>query len=138
MEPSIEVKKDSEEGEREVIAGGVALADLEPPDRSRTTRKWELWSYYIYYIGNSGLGPFNFAPTYAYIQWLQTHGSRISFAIQVVLFLLIGSMADFGTWRRYILVVFSAVSFGLSFGWLGVDTPEQWQTATGMYIVGLM
>lgn len=26
------------------------------------TRK-ELWSYYLYYVGNSGLGPFNFAPS---------------------------------------------------------------------------
>lgn len=28
--------------------------------RKTTTRK-ELWSWYAYYVGNSGLGPFNFA-----------------------------------------------------------------------------
>jgi hypothetical protein len=29
-------------------------------ERKTTTRR-ELWSWYIYYVGNSGLGPFNFA-----------------------------------------------------------------------------
>jgi len=27
------------------------------------TDKWEIWSYYSYYIGNNGLTLFNFAPT---------------------------------------------------------------------------
>lgn len=27
----------------------------------RTTTRKELWSWYLYYVGNSGLGPFNFA-----------------------------------------------------------------------------
>lgn len=27
------------------------------------TDKWEIWSYYAYYIGNNGLTLFNFAPT---------------------------------------------------------------------------
>lgn len=27
------------------------------------TDKWEIWSYYLYYVGNNGLTLFNFAPT---------------------------------------------------------------------------
>lgn len=27
------------------------------------TGRWELWSYYIYYMGNTGLSSFYFAPT---------------------------------------------------------------------------
>lgn len=27
------------------------------------TDKWEIWSYYAYYVGNNGLTLFNFAPT---------------------------------------------------------------------------
>jgi hypothetical protein len=25
--------------------------------------EWEIWAYYSYYIGDNGLGGFNFAPT---------------------------------------------------------------------------
>jgi MFS-type transporter involved in bile tolerance (Atg22 family) len=48
----------------------------------------------------------------------------ISFAIQVVLFLIIGSFADYGTWRPWILVFWSIVAFALGFGWLGVYQPS--------------
>ncbi|KAK4702256.1 hypothetical protein P7C70_g3970, partial [Phenoliferia sp. Uapishka_3] len=212
MDPAVEKKSESMEPGQDVVGAGAA--DLEPPNYKSTTGKWELWSYYIYYIGNSGLGPFNFAPTYVaklgvksknmlaytlplnHSQFqnllalaghnldqpgvacdytvacvlpfaglaqrnvnsivlltngvlgspllvhstgaLTLHASQISFAIQVVIFLVIGSVADYGTWRRYILVVFTAINFGLSFGWLGVEKPEQWQTATGLYIIGLI
>lgn len=125
----------------------------------------------MYYIGNSGLGPFNFQPTQfqnlLYLAGvnlgstdscdgsttcvlpfggkpaqdinsivLVTNG--ISFAIQVVLFLIIGSYADFGRWRPYILIAFTVISIGISFGWLGVEDPSQWPVATGLYIVGLI
>ena len=84
------------------------------------TSKWELWSYYAYYIGNTGLGLYQFAPTAFQNLLSQAAGDSgvlrfagslrtvdsivllsngISFSIQAVLFLLIGSYADFGTWR---------------------------------------
>ena len=34
---------------------------LPSQDKYQTTR-WELWSFYLYYVGNSGLPTFNFAP----------------------------------------------------------------------------
>lgn len=62
----------------------------------------------------------------------------ISFAIQVVLFLVLGSLADYGSWRPYILMFWSVVAFGLGFGWLGVHHADQWAVGTGLYMVGLI
>ena len=81
------------------------------------TSRWEIWAYYAYYIGNNGLTLFNFAPTAFQNLLYQAAGDSgtlvfagrvrtinsivllangISFAIQVVLFLIIGSYA--GEW----------------------------------------
>lgn len=60
----------------------------------------------------------------------------ISFAIQIVIFLILGSYADFGTFRPNILIVLSLVAWGIGFGWLGVHTPDQWQTGLGTTLIG--
>lgn len=44
--------------------------------------------------------------------------------------------ADFGSSRPNILIVLSIVAFAIGFGWLGVHTANQWEVATGLYIVG--
>ncbi|EAW18709.1 MFS transporter [Aspergillus fischeri NRRL 181] len=127
-------------------------------ERYRTT-KWEIWAYYAYYIGNNGLSLFNFAPTAFQNLLYQAAGDQgtlpfagrqrsinsivllsngISFAIQVVVFLVIGSFADFGTWRPNILIVLSVIAYAIGFGWLGVHTQEKWHIAVGLYIVGLI
>lgn len=62
----------------------------------------------------------------------------ISFAIQVVVFLILGSFADFGSWRPNILIALSAIAFGVGFGWLGVHTEDDWHIGVGLYIVGLI
>lgn len=123
------------------------------------TSRWEIWAYYTYYIGNSGLTLFQFAPTAFQNLLAQAAGESgllrfagsdrtvnsivllsngISFSIQVVLFLVLGSFADFGTWRPYILTVQTVIGVAIGFGWLGVHTPEKWELAAGMYIVGLV
>jgi MFS-type transporter involved in bile tolerance (Atg22 family) len=123
------------------------------------TSKWEIWSYYCYYIGNNGLTLFNFAPTSFQDLLYEAAGTGttlrflgrertinsivllangISFAIQVVLFLVIGSFADYGTWRPWILVFWSVVAWAIGFGWLGVHTSDKWHIATGLYMVGLI
>lgn len=55
-----------------------------------------------------------------------------------MVFLLLGSFADFGTWRPNILIVMSIVAWGIGFGWLGVHEPSKWQVGVGLYIVGLI
>lgn len=78
------------------------------------TSRWDIWAYYSYYIGNNGLTLFNFAPTAFQNLLSQAAGEAgtlrfagvnrtvnsivlvangISFAIQIVLFLVIGSYA---------------------------------------------
>lgn len=155
-------KKDLSEPSRALeVAGELpgtvmpALAEGDIP----TTTKWEIWTWYAYYIGANGLSLFNFGPT-AFQNLLSQAAPEsgllefagrlrdvnsivllangISFALQAALFLIIGAYADFGTGRRWILVVWSLIAYGIGFGWLGVHRPEQWKIATGLYIVGLI
>jgi F0F1-type ATP synthase assembly protein I len=62
----------------------------------------------------------------------------ISFAVQIVVFLVIGSFADFGNWRPNILIVLSVVAYAIGFAWLGVHVSDEWHAAAGLYIVGLI
>lgn len=83
-------------------------------DPKYETTPWEIRAYYIYYVGNNGLTLFNFAPTAFQNLLFQAAGDSetlrfagndrainsivllsngISFAIQAVLFLIIGSYA---------------------------------------------
>lgn len=54
------------------------------------------------------------------------------------MFLVIGSFADFGTWRPNILIGLSLVAWAIGFGWLGVHDAGKWEVGTGLYIVGLI
>ncbi|CBQ73374.1 related to AUT4-breakdown of autophagic vesicles inside the vacuole [Sporisorium reilianum SRZ2] len=135
------------------------------------TGRWELWAYMVYSVGNSGLGPFNFAPSQFQnllsqqatnvgasqcgndgqpdcrlmfmgkdrtVESIVLLSNGISFAIQAVLFIAIGSFADYGKNRPYILIVCTVIAIAISFAWLGVTKPEQWQIGTGLYMVGLI
>ncbi|KAJ5701083.1 autophagy protein, partial [Penicillium malachiteum] len=62
----------------------------------------------------------------------------ISFGIQIAVFLVIGSFADFRNWRPNILIVLSIVAYALGFAWLGVHTADKWQIGVGLYIIGLI
>lgn len=128
-------------------------------DEKYRTTKLEIWAYYAYYIGNNGLSLFNFAPTAFQNLLYQAAGDSgtlvfagtrrsinsivllsngISFAIQVVVFLIIGSFADFGNWRPAILIVLSIIAYAIGFGWLGVHTEDKWHAGVGLYMVGLI
>ena len=86
-------------------------------DPKYETSKWEIWAYYSYYIGNNGLTLFNFAPTAFQNLLSEAAGdpgtlpfagvnrtinsivlvcNGISFAIQIMVFLIIGSYAGEG------------------------------------------
>ncbi|KAL3442770.1 autophagy-related protein 22-like protein [Aspergillus insuetus] len=136
--------------------GDIALGRL---SEEYVTTKWEIWAYYSYYIGNNGLSLFNFAPTafqnllgqaasgagglvfagkFRSVESIVLLCNGISFAIQIVVFLVIGSFADLGTWRPNILIVLSIIAYAVGFAWLGVHTEDKWQIAVGLYIVGLV
>ncbi|MCJ1227096.1 hypothetical protein MMC12_003751 [Toensbergia leucococca] len=155
----------AEDPQKGGIEDGDVIDDGDHPiapdqfDPKYETTKWEIWAYYAYYIGDNGLTLFNFAPT-AYQNLLyQAAGDSeilnfagqdrtinsivllsngISFAIQIVIFLILGSYADYGSSRPNILIVLSIFAFAIGFGWLGVHTANKWEVATGMYIVGLI
>lgn len=142
---------------------GSTLELVEPAltsnDAPITTRR-EIWSYYAYYIGSNGLALFNFGPT-AFQNLISQAAPEstgllsfagqkrnansivllangMSFALQAVLFLVIGAYADFGTGRRWVLIVWSIIAYGIGFGWLGVHKPGNWEVGAGLYIVGLI
>ncbi|KAJ6103813.1 hypothetical protein N7486_004035 [Penicillium sp. IBT 16267x] len=62
----------------------------------------------------------------------------ISFAIQIVIFLVIRSFADIGNWRPNILIILSIIAYAIGFAWLGVHTKEKWEIGVRLYIVGLI
>ena len=138
---------------RQVVTPALGEGDVP------TTSKWEIRSWYLYYIGSNGLALFNFGPTAFQNLLDQAAGDSgllefagrprdvnsivllangMSFAIQAALFLAIGAYADFGTGRRWVLLVWSVVAYGIGFGWLGVHDPEHWRVGVGLYIVGLI
>ncbi|ODN80314.1 hypothetical protein L198_07814 [Cryptococcus wingfieldii CBS 7118] len=122
----------------------------------KVTTKWEYWGYCIFYIGASGVGPFNFASAQFQnllyqafpdetIRWagstktldafiLDING--ITFAIQTLCFLLIGPYSDYGNWRPYILIFFTLISWAAGFAWLGIESAEKWKAATAVYMLG--
>ncbi|KAI9162678.1 Autophagy-related protein [Paramyrothecium foliicola] len=122
--------------------------------------RWEIWSWYGYYIGANGLALFNFGPTafqnllsqavsddnglllfaghYRNVNSIVLLANGISFALQAALFLVIGAYADFGTGRRWVLICWSVIAYGIGFAWLGVHDPEKWKYGAGLYIVGLI
>ena len=100
-------------GPSPALEDDVPVAPDQFDPRYETTRR-EIWAYYAYYIGNNGLTLFNFAPTAFQNLLFQAAGDSgtlifagrertinsivllsngISFAIQIVLFLVIGSYA---------------------------------------------
>ncbi|KAJ5610172.1 hypothetical protein N7510_006891 [Penicillium lagena] len=60
------------------------------------------------------------------------------FSATIVVFLTIGSFADFGTWRPNILLFLSVVAYAVGFAWLGVFTETKRHLAAALYIIGLI
>lgn len=174
----------------------------------QTTSQKELWSYYIYYIGNNGLSGFNFGPSQfqnllflagydptappfstpcgpsngcvlpylgrvrdsKFIQYHSCHCHLVldcsklhrspyqwyKFRYSSIVVTCYRSMG--GLWqlevsfscsvysnfgpiiyvlsRPNITIFFTLVAVGVSFAWLGVDTPDQWRAGIALYILG--
>ncbi|RDL40561.1 uncharacterized protein BP5553_00540 [Venustampulla echinocandica] len=62
-------------------------------------------------------------------------GTGLTFLAQVLVFIGVGSLADFGNWNPWVVRIFSVLSWGLEFGFLGVHTPSKWRIAMALYIL---
>ncbi|MCJ1263363.1 hypothetical protein MMC22_003233 [Lobaria immixta] len=145
-------------------------------DAKYEASKYEFWAYCGWLIGNPGVALGQFAPIAFQNLLSQAAGTAgvlrfagmarsinsivllcngISFCIQVVVFLMLGSFAgmpllatsaalqamkptcaDFGTWRPNILIGLTVISIAIGFSWLGVHTADQWKSAAALYIIG--
>ncbi|PWN93920.1 putative autophagy protein [Acaromyces ingoldii] len=159
IEPAKDIDEDQVGVKVDPVDEGEACVAPDQFDDKYQSSRLEIWSYYFYYVGENGLGPFNFGPTafqnllsiaagdadrVLFFGALRSTNSAVllangvSCAINVVLFLLIGSLADFGTWRPLILIFWTVVGFALSMAWLGVQDASHLGAATALYIIGLI
>ncbi|KHN99595.1 Major facilitator superfamily domain, general substrate transporter [Metarhizium album ARSEF 1941] len=135
----------------------VVLPPLQSGEIPATT-KYEMLGWFSYYAGCNGIGGYNFAPSAFQNLLSQAAGGSklyfagrerdvnsivllcngISFAIQIVLFVVIGAYADFGTGRRWVLLTWSIIAYGVGFGWIAVHDSERWKAGAALYMVGLI
>lgn len=135
-----------------------------------TTRK-ELWSYYLYYNGNNGVGPLSYSQTLfqsmlsaagydpdnvnagagsctaisaCVVPW--RNGSRsvasivliangLCFAIMTILFVSLGSSADYGTLGRWLLLTLTVICWVFEYLFLAIKDASQWPAAFALYCV---
>jgi hypothetical protein len=57
------------------------------------------------------------------------------FALQSVFLLSLGSMGDYGRWKKWILIVASVICWATQFGFLGLKHASQYKTAIVLYIL---
>ncbi|KAJ5550988.1 hypothetical protein N7461_005686 [Penicillium sp. DV-2018c] len=134
-----------------------------------TTTRRELWSYYLYYNGDNGVGPGSYSQ--ALFQWALNGaghqpgsnppkactdssacvvpwagGTRsvssvvliangLCFTFMTVIFVWLGSAADYGTFGRWLLLALTVVCWALQYGMISIRHPSQWPAAMGMYVV---
>ncbi|KAE8146558.1 autophagy-related protein Atg22B2 [Aspergillus avenaceus] len=137
-------------------------------DQPTTTRR-ELWSYYLYYNGDNGVGPGSYSQ--ALFQWALTGsgwqpgteppepctaesacvvpwagGTRsvssvvliangLCFTFMTIIFVWLGSAADYGSFGRWLLLVLTVACWALQYGMMAIRQPHQWPAAMGMYVV---
>ncbi|TVY68924.1 Autophagy-related protein [Lachnellula suecica] len=62
-------------------------------------------------------------------------GTGLTFLGQSLLFLGIGSLADFGNWNPWVVRGFSVLSWAFEFGFLGITEASKWRIAMALYIL---
>ncbi|PBP28854.1 hypothetical protein BUE80_DR000089 [Diplocarpon rosae] len=62
-------------------------------------------------------------------------GSGLTFLSQALIFITVGSLADFGNWNPWVVRAFSVLSWVFEFGFLGVTTASKWRIAMALYIM---
>lgn len=59
----------------------------------------------------------------------------VCFAVMTILFVSLGSAADYGTFGRWLLLVLTATCWISQYGFMAIKSPSQWPTAMTLYIV---
>jgi len=59
----------------------------------------------------------------------------LTFLTQALLFIGIGSLADYGNWNPWVVRGFSVLCWAFEFGFLGVTTANKWRAAMALYIL---
>ncbi|KAF4614134.1 hypothetical protein D9613_007831 [Agrocybe pediades] len=124
-----------------------------------TTTRVELWSYYLYYVGNNGLSGFNFGPSqFQNLLFLAgydpTVGPGSPCSINGCVLPYLGKIRDINSivlltngisfaiqaalLLPNITIFFTLFAIGVSFAWLGVEDPSQWRAGVALYILGLI
>lgn len=61
--------------------------------------------------------------------------SALVFLGQSILFIFIGSTADYGSWAPWVLRINILIYGGLSLGFFGLQTPDAWPAAMALYTI---
>ncbi|KAJ5054551.1 uncharacterized protein L3040_000822 [Drepanopeziza brunnea f. sp. 'multigermtubi'] len=61
--------------------------------------------------------------------------SGLTFLSQALVFIGVGSLADFGNWNPWVVRVFSLLTWAFELGFLGVHTASKWRTAMALYMI---
>ncbi|KAH6684544.1 autophagy-related protein 22-like protein [Halenospora varia] len=144
-------------------------ADEDAFDQPTTTRK-ELWSYYLYYNGDNGVGPGSYSQALfqsaltgdgwdpvisppekgnctsggCVVAW--GSGTRsvasvvliangICFAVMTVMFVALGSAADYGNFGRWLLLVLTVICWVFQYCMMAIRHPSQWPAGMVFYII---
>ncbi|KAH8897631.1 MFS general substrate transporter [Thozetella sp. PMI_491] len=62
-------------------------------------------------------------------------GNGLTFLSQALVFIGVGSLADYGSWNKWVVRGFSVLTWAFEFGFLGIDKPDQWGAAMALYII---
>ncbi len=61
--------------------------------------------------------------------------SGLTFLAQAIVFIAVGSLADFGNWSPWVVRGFSVLSWAFEFGFLGVKDASKWRISMALYIL---
>lgn len=59
----------------------------------------------------------------------------IAFAFQAFILIFLGSMSDYGSAKRWVLLTSTLVCWASQFGFLSATEPSRYRAITGMYIL---
>lgn len=59
----------------------------------------------------------------------------LTFLAQALVFISVGSLADYGNWNPWVVRGFSILCYAFEFGFLGVKTADKWRAAMALYIL---